>query len=80
MIARFAALAPVVLAVVPGSPLLAAGPRNVVVLLADDRRNDTLGCARNPVVKTPRIDAMARDGLRFTRACMTTSICGGWSH
>jgi arylsulfatase A-like enzyme len=49
---------------------------NVVVLLADDWRHDTLGCAGNPVVKTPHLDAMAKDGFRFTRSCVTTSICG----
>ena len=51
-------------------------PLNVVVLLADDWRHDTLGCAGNPVVKTPNIDRLAGDGFRFTRACVTTAICG----
>ncbi len=49
---------------------------NIVVLYADDWRHDTLGCAGNPVVLTPRLDALAKDGVRFTRACVTTSICG----
>ena len=39
-----------------------AGPLNVVVLYADDWRHDTLGCAGNPVVLTPRLDALAREG------------------
>ena len=51
-------------------------PMNVVVLLADDWRYDTLGCAGHPVLKTPHLDALAKDGFRFTRACVTTSICG----
>ena len=49
---------------------------NVVVLLADDWRHDTLGCAGHPVLKTPHLDALTKDGHRFTRACVTTSICG----
>jgi arylsulfatase A-like enzyme len=53
-----------------------ARPLNVVVLLADDWRFDTLGCAGNPVVKTPHLDALAKSGVRFNRACVTTSICG----
>jgi len=53
-----------------------AKPVNVVFLLADDWRHDTLGCAGNPVVKTPRLDEMASNGIRFTKACVTTSICG----
>lgn len=53
-----------------------AAPLNVVILYADDWRHDTLGCAGNPVVLTPRIDALAREGLRFTNSFVTTSICG----
>lgn len=49
---------------------------NILVLYADDWRHDTLGCAGNPVVLTPRLDALAKEGVRFTRACVTTSICG----
>ncbi|MCI0380470.1 MAG: sulfatase, partial [Gemmataceae bacterium] len=36
---------------------------------------DTLGCAGNPVVKTPHLDALAARGIRFTQARVTTSIC-----
>ncbi|MCZ2342098.1 MAG: sulfatase [Bacteroidales bacterium] len=50
-------------------------PRNVVMLLADDWRWDTLGCAPNPIVQTPHLDALARDGIRFTQCRVTTSIC-----
>ena len=51
-------------------------PLNILVLYADDWRFDTLGCAGNPVVKTPNLDRLAGDGFRFTRNCVTTSICG----
>jgi arylsulfatase len=51
-------------------------PLNVVLLYADDWRHDTLGCAGHPVVKTPRLDALARQGVRFTHNSVTTSICG----
>jgi len=54
----------------------AAEPLNVVVLYADDWRFDTLGCAGNPVVKTPNLDRLAQEGFRFTHNCVTTSICG----
>jgi arylsulfatase len=59
------------------SPVAAADqPLNVVVLYADDWRYNTLGCAGNPVVKTPQLDQLAREGTLFTRACVTTAICG----
>lgn len=51
-------------------------PLNVLLLYADDWRFDTLGCAGNPVVKTPNLDWLAGDGFRFKRNCVTTAICG----
>ncbi len=51
-------------------------PLNIVVLYADDWRHDTLGAAGNPVVKTPQLDQLAREGVRFTHNYVTTAICG----
>ena len=51
-------------------------PLNILILYADDWRYDTLGIAGNAVVQTPHLDQLARDGVRFTRACVTTAICG----
>src|SRR5262249_49101724 len=59
-----------------GEPPPAKKPLNIVVLYADDWRHDTLGCAGNPVVRTPNLDQLARTGFRFTYNCVTTSICG----
>jgi len=54
----------------------ASKPLNIVLLYADDWRFDTLGCAGNPVVKTPHLDRLAKQGVRFTNNQVTTSICG----
>ena len=51
-------------------------PLNILVLYADDWRFNTLGCAGNPVVKTPQLDQLAREGFRFTQNRVTTAICG----
>jgi len=51
------------------------GPMNILLLYADDWRHDTLGAAGNPIVKTPVLDALAAEGVRFTNNCVTTSIC-----
>lgn len=62
-----------------GTPSLACAatePMNVVILYADDWRHDTLGCAGNPIVKTPHLDQLAQQGVRFTHSYVTTSICG----
>ncbi len=52
-----------------------AGPLNVVLFIIDDVRWDSLGAAGNTVVRTPRIDQLARDGIRFEQARVTTPIC-----
>ena len=57
-------------------PATAADKMNIVVLYADDWRHDTLKVAGNPVVKTPHLDQLASEGMRFTENCVTTSICG----
>ncbi len=48
---------------------------NILFLLVDDQRNDTLGCAGHPILKTPVIDKLAYEGVRFRNAFVTTSIC-----
>jgi arylsulfatase len=50
-------------------------PLNVVVLVSDDHRWDSLGAAGNPTIRTPRLDALAGEGIRFSEARVTTSIC-----
>jgi arylsulfatase A-like enzyme len=48
---------------------------NIVFILVDDQRNTTLGVAGDPLARTPTIDTLAREGIRFTNAFVTTSIC-----
>lgn len=48
---------------------------NLVFLLADDLRWNTLGCMGDPIVQTPNIDRLAAAGTRFRNAFVTTSIC-----
>ncbi|UNS95361.1 sulfatase-like hydrolase/transferase [Streptomyces tubbatahanensis] len=50
-------------------------PRNVLFLMTDQHRVDTLGCYGNSVVDTPAIDALAADGTRFDRFYTPTAIC-----
>ncbi len=48
---------------------------NIVFILVDDQRNDTLGCAGHPIIKTPVVDSLAAKGVRFSNMFVTTSIC-----
>ena len=48
------------------APALAAAKPNIVVILADDLGFSDLGCYGGEI-QTPHLDALARDGLRFTQ-------------
>jgi arylsulfatase A-like enzyme len=58
-----------------GQPVPRSRP-NILLLYADDWRHDTLGVAGNPIVRTPHLDRLAQEGVRFRRAYVTTAICG----
>jgi len=48
--------------------------RNIVMFVVDDQGRDA-GCYGNPVIRTPHLDALARDGTRFDYAFCTTASC-----
>jgi len=59
----------------PVAPRNSRQPLNIVLLVIDDVRWDSLGATGNRIVRTPRIDRLAKDGVRFEQARVTTSIC-----
>jgi N-sulfoglucosamine sulfohydrolase len=48
---------------------------NIVVFVADDHGTEAFGAYGNPVVKTPNLDQLAAEGVRFTHAFATTASC-----
>ncbi|GAA4943496.1 sulfatase-like hydrolase/transferase [Streptomonospora halophila] len=48
---------------------------NLLFLMTDQHRVDTLGCYGNPHVATPNIDRLASTGARFDRCYTPTAIC-----
>lgn len=48
---------------------------NLLMIMADQWRGDCLGCDGHPVVKTPNLDRLAREGARFTHAYSSTPTC-----
>ncbi len=48
---------------------------NVLFILCDDLRPDALGCYGSKHVKTPHIDRLAAEGVRFANTFCTTSLC-----
>jgi arylsulfatase A-like enzyme len=53
----------------------AAAPPNVVFIMTDNQGAWTLGCYGNPDIRTPNLDRMAREGMRFTRAFSNNAVC-----
>lgn len=48
---------------------------NIAVFILDDVGQSDLGTYGHPIVKTPNIDRIARKGMRFDNAFLTTSSC-----
>lgn len=48
---------------------------NIVLIYADDLGYGDLGCYGHPVIRTPHLDALARDGLRFTHFYAPSALC-----
>src|SRR4051794_33679446 len=58
-----------------GAVAAADRPPNVLLILSDDHSVPHLGCYGNPDIKTPNIDAFAKEGMRFDRYYVGTSQC-----
>jgi N-acetylglucosamine-6-sulfatase len=53
-----------------------ARPRNIIFILTDDHRYDAFGFLRGQAwLETPVLDSLARDGVHFKNAFVTTSLC-----
>ncbi len=48
---------------------------NLLFVFSDQQAFDMLGCAGNPQVKTPNIDAFAAQGIRFEHAIANCPVC-----
>src|SRR3982751_5183243 len=50
-------------------------PPNVILILTDDQGYNDLGCYGSTTIKTPRIDRMAAEGIRFTDFYVAANVC-----
>lgn len=58
-----------------GQPVDPASP-NIVFIFSDDHANKAISAYGSPYIKTPNIDRIAVEGMRFDRCLVTNSICG----
>ncbi len=57
-------------------PLLAADRRpNILYIMADDHAAHAIGAYGSRINKTPHLDRLAREGMRFANCFVTNSIC-----
>lgn len=68
--AALTALEPATQATTPASR-----PHNIVFILADDLGYGDVGCYGSAAIATPQIDALAREGTRFTDAYAGSPVC-----
>ncbi len=48
---------------------------NIVVVMSDQHRADMIGCAGDPSVRTPTLDRLAAEGVRFSRVFCQGPLC-----
>jgi arylsulfatase A-like enzyme len=63
-----------------GSALAAASPQttarpNIVVLMADQQRYDSIGANGNPLVRTPNFDRLAAESANFSHCFVQAPVC-----
>lgn len=50
-------------------------PMNLIYIFSDEHNREMNGCYGHPVVKTPNIDKLAENGVRFNNAYCNSPIC-----
>src|SRR5687767_7132369 len=48
---------------------------NIIIILADDLGYGDLGCYGHPTIRTPQLDRMAAEGIRFTQFYSAAEVC-----
>ena len=72
---RLLAILSVAIATSPGQHCAEGRPPNFVVIFTDDQGYQDVGCFGSPDIRTPRLDELARQGMKFT-SFYAQPICG----
>ena len=57
------------------SVAMASDRPNIILIVTDNQSEKVLGAYGNEDIKTPHIDALAQDGMRFTQAYAASGVC-----
>jgi len=72
---RLSALLVLVAVAAIGQAAETDGRTNLILILTDNQGAWTLGCYGNSDLRTPHIDRLATEGMRFTRAFAPNAVC-----
>lgn len=61
--------------ILESQPRATAAPPNIVFIMADDLGWGELGCYGQKIIKTPNIDRLASEGMRFTQCYSGSPVC-----
>jgi hypothetical protein len=61
--------------ILPAVAAVAAAKPNLIVIFTDDLGYGDLGCYGSPAIRTPHLDRMAAEGLRFTDFYSAAEVC-----
>ncbi len=56
-------------------PVIEKKPPNILFIMSDDHAYQAISAYTNRLTETPNIDRIANEGMLFTNACVTNSIC-----
>ena len=72
-------LLPFLMSIIIPEPLSAQSKPNIVIILADDLGYGSVNCYGAPesLLRTPHVNQLAREGMRFTDASTPGSVCSG---
>lgn len=48
---------------------------NIIFLLTDDQRDNTLGIMEHPILQTPNLDWLVKQGIRFSKCYIAEPVC-----
>ena len=58
------------------APVAEGGAKNIALIITDNQSWYDVGCYGNKVIKTPHMDQLAAEGVRFRQAFATVASCG----